>query len=239
MKFKNIALALLGVVMVAAGGIAWAYNTSNYMEQGGSRWAIGGSLDVLSGGDLDVESGGAFKIAGTAVTSTAAELNVLDGVTATESELDAAADQSSWAVNNPGADDSITLAEHGGYPSKAILLSSASGDTFTLPAASGTGAVYTVIVSTTVTSNNHIIQVANGTDEFYGVVKLYDTSDDSVDNFPCLDADGFDTITCDGSTKCGIKGDMFRFTDVAAGQWQVEGTATCTGTCVTMLSAGV
>lgn len=215
------------------------FNTANYLEQGGSRTVIGGSLDVASGGDLDIESGGAFKIAGTTVTSTAAELNGLDGVTATAAELNASSDQSGWAALDPGADDALTLVEHGAYPSKAILLSSADGDTFTLPAASGSGAVYTVVVSTTVTSNNHIIQVANATDEFYGTVFLVDTSDDSVDMFPCLDADGFDTITCNGGTKCGIKGDTFKFTDIAAGQWQLEAVATCTGTCATMLSAGV
>ena len=44
-------------------------NTTNYQEQGGKRWAIG------SGGELDIESGGALKIAGTAVTSAAADLN--------------------------------------------------------------------------------------------------------------------------------------------------------------------
>lgn len=61
----------------------WSQNVSNYMEQGGARWVIGGSLDVASGGDLDIESGATFKIAGTAVTASAAELNKADGVSAT------------------------------------------------------------------------------------------------------------------------------------------------------------
>lgn len=52
-------------------------NTSNYKQLGGSRWVIGGSLDVASGGEIDVESGGSLKIAGTAVTASAAELNEL------------------------------------------------------------------------------------------------------------------------------------------------------------------
>jgi hypothetical protein len=64
-----------------------SYNTSNYTEQGGARTVIGGSLDVASGGDLDIESGGALKIAGTAVTASAAELNIVDGVTATAAEV--------------------------------------------------------------------------------------------------------------------------------------------------------
>lgn len=42
----------------------------------------GGELEVESGGIIDVESGGYFKIAGTTVTSSAAELNLIDGSTA-------------------------------------------------------------------------------------------------------------------------------------------------------------
>ena len=78
------ALALL----VVAGGIALAQNVSNYMEQGGSRWVIGGSLDIV-GGDLDVESGATFKIAGATMSSTAAELNLLDNVTVSSGDIEA------------------------------------------------------------------------------------------------------------------------------------------------------
>ena len=50
-----------------------------YVEQGAKRAVVGsgGSLDVKSGGELDIESGGALKLAGTAVTATAAEINEL------------------------------------------------------------------------------------------------------------------------------------------------------------------
>lgn len=67
--------AIVLCVLLVAGGALLAQNVSNYMEQGGSRWVIGGSLDVVSGGDLDVETGGALKIAGTTVTASAAEIN--------------------------------------------------------------------------------------------------------------------------------------------------------------------
>lgn len=83
---KGVAATLFLAALVAA-GIAVAQNVSNYMEQGGARWVIGGSLDVVSGGDLDIESGASLKIAGTAITSTAAELNLLDAVTASSGEL--------------------------------------------------------------------------------------------------------------------------------------------------------
>jgi hypothetical protein len=73
-------LILMVIILLAIP--AQAQNTDNYMDQGGERWVIGGSLDVISGGEIDIESGGAFKINGTAFTATAAQLNFLSGVTA-------------------------------------------------------------------------------------------------------------------------------------------------------------
>jgi hypothetical protein len=52
-------------------------NVSNYTEQGGEKTVIGGEIDIT--GDLKIDS--------TTVTSTAAELNILDGVTSTAAEL--------------------------------------------------------------------------------------------------------------------------------------------------------
>lgn len=46
-----------------------------------------GTAHVPSGSSLDVESGGALKIAGTSLTPTAAEFNILYGVTATAAEI--------------------------------------------------------------------------------------------------------------------------------------------------------
>lgn len=69
-------------------------NVLNYVEQGAARSVIGGSLDVASGGEIDIEAGGALKIAGTAITASAAELNTMNGVTATAAEIDMACDLS-------------------------------------------------------------------------------------------------------------------------------------------------
>lgn len=59
-----------------------------YRQQGGDRMVVksGGSFDVESGGEIDIESGGSLKLAGTALTATAAELNALaaTGLDATE-----------------------------------------------------------------------------------------------------------------------------------------------------------
>jgi len=60
-----------------------SYEPLVYREQGASRFVVasGGSLDVESGGEIDVESGGSLKIAGTAVTGSAAALNALTATT--------------------------------------------------------------------------------------------------------------------------------------------------------------
>jgi len=58
------------------------YQAGVRREAGGMREAIGtgASLDIESGGELDIESGGALKLAGTALTATAAELNAIADV---------------------------------------------------------------------------------------------------------------------------------------------------------------
>lgn len=70
-------LGVLAVLLVAGPALA-QYEPGTNHSDGATRTVIGGSLDVESGGDLDIESGGALKIAGTAVTASAAELNFVD-----------------------------------------------------------------------------------------------------------------------------------------------------------------
>jgi len=58
-----------------------SYQPAVYRKQGGNEQVIasGGKVTLESGSILDFESGSALKIAGVAVSSTAAELNALDG----------------------------------------------------------------------------------------------------------------------------------------------------------------
>ena len=60
-----------------------------YRDDGGDRQVIadGGSMAVQSGGAIDIESGGSLKFAGTALTPTAAEVNILHGATVTTDEI--------------------------------------------------------------------------------------------------------------------------------------------------------
>lgn len=119
-----------------------------------------------------------------------------------------------------------------------IVVSAAAGLTLTLPASSGSGYVYRVSIQTTVTSNNVIIQVANSTDVMQGsIVMASDNAADAALGFETVAAS--DTVTLNGSTKGGIRGDFFEFTDAASGLYIVTGLCQGTGSEVTMFSAAV
>jgi hypothetical protein len=81
---KKILSIVSILLLLFAGSLLAADSThrsgTNYSHQNGERWVVGGSLDVESGGEIDVESGGSLKLAGTALTATAAEINKLASI---------------------------------------------------------------------------------------------------------------------------------------------------------------
>lgn len=91
---KHLWSAGLAAALLLVGAGLLAQNVAIYMDQGGAGFHIGsgGTQTVESGGTLNVASGGALKIAGTSVTSSAAELNIVDGVLATAAEITANSD---------------------------------------------------------------------------------------------------------------------------------------------------
>lgn len=190
------------------------YGPKVYLTSGGDKQVI------ASGGEVDVESGGALKLAGTQVVATAAEIN-------------RAADASTRIVNVTAATLAVTEAEHDG---KIVTINRAAGCTVTLPAATGSGTKLQFIVGTTITSNNLIIQVT-GDDVMTGLALLAKDGADTVDAFETA-ADS-DTITMNGSTKGGIKGDSIELIDIAADLWWVRILASATGTEATPFSAAV
>lgn len=97
MKLRTIFLSLLGLALVAA----CSANVSNYHDQGGALWHVGGELDIDSGGILDVKSGASWKIAGTAVTATAAQLNRVDATSSIQTQMDLKASAASPAFTGP------------------------------------------------------------------------------------------------------------------------------------------
>ncbi len=228
-----LGVAPLAIAAMLFAGPAFSQNTPNYGEQGGARIVIGGSIDVISGGDLDIESGGALKIGGTTVTSTAAELNALDGVLATVAELNRAADASTRIVNVTTATLAITELLHDG---KVLTANKADGITFTLPAASGSGAKFVIVVGTTITSVGLIVQVVTD-DVMTGLAHFGVTTDTTAVMFSTA-ADS-DTVTMNGTTTGGLKGNMLEFIDIGADLWSVRIQGIITTTETTPFSAAV
>lgn len=135
-----------------------------------------------------------------------------------------------------GSTVTVTAAQSG----KTILLDTATGSVVTLPAASGTGNSWVFEVSVTVTSNDHVIQVANASDEFAGVIWQIDTdTTDTVAAYPAIAADNYDTITMNGTTTGGLIGDRIVVKDIATNVFSIHGVTNANGVVATPLSAAV
>jgi hypothetical protein len=169
------------------------------------------------------------------LTATTAELNTLDGILATVAELNRAADASTRIVAAAGATLAVTEALHDG---KIITLDKADGMTVTLPAATGSGAVFTFVAGILMTADC-VIQVNGtpGTDIMTGHSFLA-TATETTGVLFATAADS-DTITLNGSTSGGLKGNVVRVVDIASGLYWVEAVGAASGAEVTPFSAAV
>lgn len=121
-----------------------------------------------------------------------------------------------------------------GYAGQTIVSNLAATQTFTLPAATGSGNIYRILIKTTKTGNM-IIKVANATDVIQGTLAV--STDASGVVIPT--ASTTDTITMSGSTTGGVAGSQVVLQDVAAGLWAVSGGLVSTGVEATPFSATV
>lgn len=120
------------------------------------------------------------------------------------------------------------------YNGQIINLSAAAGMTITLPAATGTNAMYRFVVSTSVTSNTYKIQVANATDVMVGTGSVAGTTGTAFATLPASD-----TLTMNGTTQGGLAGSYVEIIDIAAGIFVVRANLLGSGTVVTPFSAAV
>jgi hypothetical protein len=141
--------------------------------------------------------------------------------------------QSERLANVTDSTVTITNEDHSG---KTITLNRAAGIAVTLPAATGSGAVYKLIVGTTVTSNSTTIKVV-GNDIMVGHALLAQDSADTAVMFETA-ADS-DTVTLNGTTTGGIAGGVVELIDIAADTWHVQAFGSATGTEATPFSATV
>lgn len=163
------------------------------------------------------------------------ELGSTDGeaVLATADEINRVADASTRVVNCTASTLTVTEALH---DSKVVTLNRAAGIAVTLPAATGSGTKLQFVVGTAVTSNTSTIKVV-GDDTMTGAALL---GQDAADTAVLFEAGATaDTITMDGSTTGGLKGDSIELIDIAADLWWVRMIGAATGTEATPFSATV
>lgn len=146
-----------------------------------------------------------------------ADFNKLADADASAAEIDRVADKSGAVVNCTDATLTLTAALHG---SRVVTVNRAAGVTVTLPAATGTGEKYTIVIGTTATSNANIIQVANATDVMNGSLNIQQDTD-ADGTLACWMAEvGDDTMTFAGAaTTGGIVGNRIECIDYATGFW--------------------
>ena len=169
---------------------------------------------------------------GTEVTSSAAELNIMDGVLATKDEINRACDASTRIVAVT-ANLALTEALHDG---KVMVLNKAAGLAITLPAATGSGAKFKLVVLTTFTGACTIKVV--GDDIMKGTAILFADGGDTVVGFAT--ASDTDTITfAADNTSGGIAGATVELIDIGANTWGVEVVSDASGSEATPFSATV
>ncbi|WP_395451191.1 hypothetical protein ACHMW7_16195 [Aminobacter sp. UC22_36] len=160
---------------------------------------LGEVLKALVNGDF-------FYLGGTEVIATAAELNRV-------------ADVSTRVVTLTGA----TTIDPALHENKTLLLGEVGGDAalaVTLPAATGSGAIYKFVVSVLNTSGYTINKA--GSDLFKGMILSLDNDANAVTGYAAIAA-GDDVVTLNGTTTGGQVGDYLIFEDILAGFWHVRG----------------
>lgn len=127
-----------------------------------------------------------------------------------------------------------TLTLTAGNSGQTVTLGTASGNTITLPGATGSGAKFKFVVTTTVTSNAHKILSGGATDYFQGNVFTEDSA--TVTGYNAVPASLYLSVAMNGTTTGGYIGDVVEFQDIAANLWQVNGITKSTGTAATPFS---
>lgn len=123
--------------------------------------------------------------------------------------------------------------DNASYAGRTLCIGSTAGQA-TLPAATGSGAIYNFVVCSIPPTNGYVITVT-GDDTIDGAVFSTQDSADTVVGWET--AANTDTITFTSSTKMGAAiGGWVTLQDIAADQWTVKGDGTSTGSEATPFS---
>jgi len=112
----------------------------------------------------------------------------------------------------------VTRALHG---NRTVTLSNTAPIAVTLPASSGSGAVYRLILQAAATTTASTIKVANTVDVMQGLIVSLNTTAGVVIGF--TNTASSDTLTLNGGTTGGGISSLYEFTDAKSGFWQVRG----------------
>src|SRR3990167_8818778 len=147
--------------------------------------------------------------------STSYQLKVNDG---TNTFAIPASITDSAVVSVTAATLAVTPALHAG---RRVVLNASGGVAVTLPAASGTGNVYTFIVGTA--SNATKIDCTTGAAFYQGTILINDTGDSSAATVDAYTANGttHDLINPTTAGGGGSVGDWVEVTDIATDVWAV------------------
>ena len=115
-----------------------------------------------------------------------------------------------------------------------LTLSAAAPCAITLPQSLGKGDVYSVQIQVAATGTATTIATANETDVLQGAISALTTSSNAMDGWVCSATSN--TVSLNGTTKGGVAGDWYKFTDVKTGFWIVEGVTAPSGTYATPFS---
>lgn len=197
---------------------------SNAMVVG---YGYGAEFVVLTLDNVKIWVGHPFLSSLAGVTSSAAELNLLDGVTATMAEINRGLDVSTRIVNATSSTLTVTEASHS---DKIIVLDRAAGIAVTLPAAAA-GLRFRFIVKTTF-SGAASIKSVSGADIMIGHALMGNNSDNTVVDWPAIAANTFDTIDLLGTANStgGMAGQEIEIIGLAANLWLVSIRGDAAGT---------
>jgi hypothetical protein len=137
-------------------------------------------------------------------------------------------------VNVTSSTVTLTQADHSG---RVVTLNRAGGIAVTLPAATGSGDDYTLIVGTTFTGAATVKVV--GDDIMKGTAILFADGGDTVVGFATASDSDTITLWATGSTTGGIAGERVQLIDMAADTWFVHLISDAAGTEATPFSATV
>ena len=228
------------IAMKTDGGDVTVTVTGGFNEDGDTtfvfsdpgQFAIFEAMEIATAGTLAWRKVSDYGL-GNIAPADSAVLSILSGLTATADEINRSSKNSTRPVAAGGANLTVTQALHDG---KTILLDQATGTAVTLPAMTGSGARYRFVCSVATSGGSQVI-TATGAHLFGGVAQNTDTAAGTLFTANiAANASGSTTITLNGGTTGGRKGDWIEIEDVATSIGMVRGILNGSGTEATPFS---